>query len=49
MSFMTTDRTAPARPAALAERPAAGPRKDQPAPDVFAQILGAKAPAASRS
>jgi flagellar hook-length control protein FliK len=42
---MTTDRTAPARPAALAERPANGPRKDQPAPDVFAQILGAKAPA----
>jgi hypothetical protein len=44
---MTTDRTAPARPAALAERPANGPRKDQPAPDVFAQILGAKAPADS--
>ena len=41
---MTTDRTAPARPAALAERPANGPRKPQAAPDVFAQILGAKAP-----
>jgi flagellar hook-length control protein FliK len=42
---MTTDRTAPARPAALAERPANGPRKQEQAPDVFAQILGAKAPA----
>jgi flagellar hook-length control protein FliK len=42
---MTTDRTASARPAALAERPASGPRKPHAAPDVFAQILGAKAPA----
>jgi flagellar hook-length control protein FliK len=42
---MTTDRTASARPAALAERPANGPRKQDPAADVFAQILDAKAPA----
>ena len=42
---MTTDRTASARPPALSERPANGPRKHEPAPDVFAQILGAKAPA----
>lgn len=45
MSEMTTDRTAPARPSSLAERPANAPHKQQPAPDVFAQILGAKAPA----
>jgi flagellar hook-length control protein FliK len=43
---MTTDRTAaPARPAALAERANNRPQKQEPAPDVFAQILGTKAPA----